>query len=69
MEALTERQLEVLDFLNQFIMQWGYPPSHREIGSFLSIASTNGVRDHLTVLEKKGYIERDKNLSRGIRIL
>ena len=64
--GLTERQLEVLRFIANEIEQRGYPPTIREIGEALDIASTNGVNDHLKALEKKGYLQRDPVKSRAL---
>jgi repressor LexA len=47
----------------------GRPPTLREIGLELGIASTNGVRDHLQALIEKGYIRRDERSARGIQVL
>lgn len=63
---LTERQLEVLRFIATEIEDKGYPPTIREIGEALDIASTNGVNDHLKALEKKGYLQRDPVKSRAL---
>ena len=63
---LTERQLEVLRFIVSQVEERGYPPTIREIGEALSIASTNGVNDHLKALEKKGYLQRDAAKSRAL---
>jgi len=64
--GLTERQLEVLRFIASEIEDRGYPPTIREIGEALDIASTNGVNDHLKALEKKGYLQRDPVKSRAL---
>jgi repressor LexA len=64
--GLTERQLEVLHFITSEIEKRGYPPTIREIGEALDIASTNGVNDHLKALEKKGYLQRDHAKSRAL---
>jgi repressor LexA len=58
MLPLTARQKEIYDFLLKSIREKGYAPSIPEIGAKFKIASTNGVSDHLKVLEKKGYIRR-----------
>ena len=63
---LTDRQLEVLRFIATEIEDKGYPPTIREIGEALDIASTNGVNDHLKALEKKGYLQRDPVKSRAL---
>ncbi len=66
MDALTERQLEVLRFITCQIEDCGYPPTIREIGEALDIRSTNGVNDHLKALERKGYLTRDPVKSRAL---
>lgn len=67
--ALTDRQREVLEFIEQQIQKDGYPPTIREIGRSLNIRSTNGVSDHLKTLEKKGYLYREGQKSRTLRVL
>ena len=67
--ALTARQQQILDFIEQNINTTGFPPSIRQIGEALGISSTNGVRAHLKALEKKGYIHRSLRTSRGIAML
>lgn len=66
---LTARQQQVLDYLVSFTLNCGYPPTLREIGDFMGIRSTNGVNDHLKILESKGYIERGTLKSRTIRVI
>ena len=68
MEPLTERQARILGFIRRRIAVDGRPPTVREIGARFRIRSTNGVRRHLTALEKKGYIERHARMSRGISL-
>ena len=65
--GLTERQQEILDFLHSFSEENGYPPSHREICSHFGMASTRAASDHLQALERKGFISREPDISRGIR--
>ena len=66
---LTKRQQEILDFIESFMQERGYPPTLREIGNEFGIRSTNGVRVNLAALEKKQYIRRRPWLSRGIEIV
>ncbi len=66
MTGLTDRQLEVLRFIARQIEECGYPPTIREIGEALDIRSTNGVNDHLTALERKGFLSRDPVKSRAL---
>ena len=65
---LTARQGEVLEFIRDQVATQGFAPTVREIGEFFNIASPNGVVSHLRALEKKGYIEREPNRSRTIRL-
>jgi repressor LexA len=67
MQGLTKRQEMVLDFITQSITSRGYPPTLREIGSYMGIRSTNGVNDHLRALERKGYLKREDMKSRALR--
>lgn len=69
MADLTERRREILEFIQEFTRDRGYPPSIREIGRALGIGSTNGVRYHLTVLARQGYLTRDRRIFRGMRVL
>jgi repressor LexA len=66
-DELTERQQEILTFINRSIGERGYPPTLREIGRQFGIRSTNGVNDHLRALEKKGYLQREDMKSRALR--
>lgn len=65
---LTIRQTEVLEFIRDRVANQGYAPTVREIGLHFNILSPNGVVSHLRALEKKGYIEREPNRSRTIRL-
>ena len=65
-QQLTERQQFVLDYIQERIEDWGYPPTIREIGEHLGIKSTNGVSDHLKALEKKGFLKREGQKSRTL---
>ncbi len=68
MKKLTDRQQAVLDIISANILECGYPPTIREIAEKLGISSPNGVNDHLKALEKKGFISRSGNTSRGLRL-
>ncbi len=65
---LTPRQREVLDFVKEFTLESGYPPSVREIGRHFDIYP-RAAFDHLKALERKGYLRRRQAKSRGIEIL
>ena len=68
-DALTARQREVFDHIETWVVEFGHPPSIREIGEAFGISSSNGVNDHLKALEKKGWIKRCPRQSRGITII
>jgi len=66
---LTARQKAVYDFLLSHLQEYGFPPTVREICKQFGIKSTKGVTDHLAALERKGFIRRRKETSRGIEIV
>lgn len=68
-KGLTERQIKILEVLERFQNQNGYPPSIREICDKANISSTSVVNYYLNQLEETGYIERDGRVSRGIRLV
>ena len=65
---LTNRQRDILKYIENRIMRQGQAPTIREIGKQFGITSTNGVRTHLTALIKKGYIKKQAYISRGIEL-
>lgn len=66
-ENLTQKQLNVLKEIYEFIVTNNYPPSVRNIAEILGFSSPKGVSDHLSVLEKKGYILKNSS-ARSIRL-
>lgn len=69
MDVLSSRQQAILDFIREFSASSKYPPTIREIGKAVSISSTSVVNYNLNILERKGLIERDKDVSRGIKLV
>ncbi len=67
-KGLGERHQKILDFLSEYQRANKYPPSIREIGEKTGISSTSVVNYYLDQLEKKGMIERDRKISRGVRV-
>ena len=65
---MSDIQAKILDFIETYTRKQGRPPTNREIGKQVNIDSTGHVDYHLTVLEKKGYILRERKKSRGIRL-
>ncbi len=68
-EGLGERHIRIMKFLTEFQEQHGYSPSIREIGKHIDVDSTSLVDYYLDQLCQEHYIERDKRVSRSIRIL
>ena len=64
----TKRQQEIYEFVRDRIINRGYGPTVREIGTQFGIRSPNGVMCHLKALEKKGLIIREPNMSRAITL-
>ena len=69
MIKISNRQKEILDFIKAEVREKGYPPSVREIGEAVGLASSSTVHGHLERLEKKGMIRRDPTKPRAIEIL
>ena len=67
--GLGERHKKILKFLEKFQAENGFPPSIREIGENTDISSTSVVNYYLNQLEEMHYIERESNVSRGIRLV
>ena len=69
MRQPSERQQAIQAYLERFIEEKGYPPSIRQIQEACHISSTSVVDYNLRLLEKRGVIRRDREVSRGIEIL
>ncbi|KMY53718.1 MULTISPECIES: transcriptional repressor LexA [Bacillaceae] len=69
MTKLSKRQQDILDFIKLEVKSKGYPPSVREIGEAVGLASSSTVHGHLARLESKGLIRRDPTKPRAIEIL
>ena len=65
---ITQKQLEILEYIKQEILDRGYPPAVREICEAVDLKSTSSVHAHLSTLEKNGYIRRDPTKPRAIEI-
>lgn len=68
-EQASDIQRRMYDFIVRYMEREGMPPTNREIGKDLGIASTGHVDYHLSMLEKRGYIARQPKKSRGIKLL
>jgi repressor LexA len=66
---LSDRQKNILKYIEVYVDERGYPPSIREIGDRVGISSTSVVDYNLRVLERDGYIRRDREVSRGLELV
>jgi repressor LexA len=66
---LTKRQQEIFDFIKKYSARYGYPPTVRDIGKAVGLASSSTVHAHLSNLEKVGLLRRDPSKPRAIELL
>ena len=66
---LTKRQQEIFDFIKRYSSSHGYPPTVRDIGKAVGLASSSTVHAHLANLEKVGLLRRDPSKPRAIEML
>ncbi len=65
---LTKRQQEIFDFIKKYSARYGYPPTVRDIGKAVGLASSSTVHAHLANLEKAGLLRRDPTKPRAIEV-
>jgi repressor LexA len=66
---LTKRQQEIFDFIKRYSAKYGYPPTVRDIGKAVGLASSSTVHAHLANLERLGMLRRDPSKPRAIELL
>jgi repressor LexA len=66
---LTKRQQEIVDFIKRYSARHGYPPTVRDIGKAVGLASSSTVHQHLANLERIGLLRRDPTKPRAIELL
>ena len=69
MTDLNKRERAILKFIEKQINEKGYPPSVREIGKAVGLSSTATVHGYLAKLTKKGYIKKEDQKGRTLRVL
>lgn len=69
MSKLSGRQQEILNYIRKCVHEKGYPPSVREIGLAVGLASSSTVHGHLERLQSKGFLRRDPTKPRAIELL
>lgn len=68
-DKLSKRQTAIYEFICDYTKERGYPPSVREIGAAVGLASPSTVHMHLKVLQERGYIKRDSKKPRTIEVV
>ncbi|QEO09875.1 transcriptional repressor LexA [Protaetiibacter larvae] len=68
-KSLSEKQLAILEVIQRSVSRRGYPPSMREIGDAVGLASLSSVTHQLNQLELAGYLRRDPNRPRALEVL
>jgi repressor LexA len=66
---LTKRQQEIFDFIKRYSAKYGYPPTVRDIGKAVGLASSSTVHAHLANLERIGLLRRDPTKPRALELL
>lgn len=69
MELLTEKQRLIYGFIEDRMRSSGYPPTVREIARHFDFKSPRAASDHLEALQRKGWIQREAGMARGLRLL
>ena len=67
--SLTKRQREILDYIESFLEHQGYSPSFEEIATYFGYSSLATVHEHLSNLERKGYLRKNYNRSRSLELV
>ena len=69
LKPLTERQKQILEYIENFIKDHGYSPTFEEIREHFSFASINSVQKHISALVKKRYLSKEEHINRGISLM
>ncbi len=68
-EPLNEKTVAVYEFIDRFIEERGFPPTIRDVCEGMQFSSTNGARYHLDLLERGGFLRRNRKISRAMELL
>jgi repressor LexA len=69
MKCLTVKQSKIIDFISEWQIKEGHPPTQAEIGDHFGFGSLNAVRSHLLLIEKKGHLRLNSGKARGIQLV
>jgi len=67
-QVLSGKRQQILEYIGDCLRERGYPPSVREIGEAVGLASSATVHSHLAVLQREGYLQRDPTKPRAITV-
>jgi repressor LexA len=67
-KILTEKRMQILNYINDYVKSNGYPPSVREIAKHVNLSSASSVHSHLNTLVNNGYLVRDPSKPRAIKV-
>jgi repressor LexA len=68
-KGLTKRQAEVLEFINRYLEEHGYPPTVREVAAHFGFRSPRAAHDHMKALQKKGYLRVRAGRPRAVEVV
>lgn len=69
MKPLTIKQRTIYEFIERYCSERGFPPTLREIGEGTGVLNISAVRGHVAAIEKKGYIQKEADKARSIRLI
>src|ERR1700684_184853 len=67
--VLSPRQQQILRLIGQFITRHGLPPTRADLARALRLRNRQGIDQHLRALERKGYLQLEPGIARGLRLL
>src|ERR1700742_3846595 len=67
-QTLSDKRLQILEYIAECLQDRGYPPSVREIGEAVGLTSSATVHSHLAVLQREGFLQRDPTKPRAIQV-
>ena len=69
LEESVEKRKVMLKIIKEYLKEHAYPPTVREVGTIIGLKSVATVQKHLYILEREGYITRERTIPRSIRII
>jgi len=69
MRKITQKQMKLMELIQKYINNKGYPPSYRELAEMMGIVSPSTIKSYLDSLKKKGYVDWQEGMSRTLYVL